>query len=208
MPVGFVAAFCSDWQPATQQGISPSWEVLLLQTPFQNPPERSALVVLCCWWGKGLGSLLLDAPASWGAGPPGQPHPKRWCWLQGHLCSSLKPCASLEGVGTCPFPSDPVLEQKTGGSLELYRLETQRVFPLLPEQRQYGLILESRKVSSKLSENKGGEAHSLKLGFSWGSTGRPRQSPRAFLVGGSPVASLPTRDRTLAPRPRVGRAES
>lgn len=179
---------------------------------FCKLPSRTLLSAQLSWCfavggGKAWALCYWTRLLPGGQGRLGSPTPNAGAGCR-VTCSSLKPCASLEGVGTCPFPSDPVLEQKTGGSLELYRLETQRVFPLLPEQRQYGLILESRKVSSKLSESKGGEAHSLKLGFSWGSTGRPRQSPRAFLVGGSPVASLPTRDRTLAPRPRVGRAES
>lgn len=157
---GFAAVFCSDWQPATQQGISPSWKVLLLQTPSRTR-ERSALVVLCCWWER-PGLLLLsdanrDPAASWGAGPPGQPHPKRWHWQAGSPGSSLEAMRSLEWGLVPALPSDPLLGRNTGGSLELYRLETQRVFSLLPEQGQYGLILESREVSSKLSESKRGE---------------------------------------------------
>lgn len=180
MPVGFVAVFCSDWQPTTQQGISPSWKTLFLETPFQNPPERSALVVLCCWWGRGLGSLLLSRTSHRPPGPgcfPGG----RAAWAAppqvlalegrvGHSCSSLKPCTSLEGVWYLPLPLRPTSGAEDWGltttlQRTIGKLQTQRVFSLLPEQGQYGLILESRKVSSKLSESKGGETHSLKLGF-------------------------------------------
>lgn len=154
-------------------------------TGSQPLSKESALHGRLCFW-KLLSRTLLNAQLSWcfavggeeawalccchgchtarpdrllpgGQGHPASPAPRAGTGGQGHSCSSLKPCTSLEGVWYLPLPLRPTSgEEDWGLTTTLQRtigkLQTQRVFSLLPEQGQYELILESRKVSSKLSK--------------------------------------------------------
>ena len=156
-------------------------------TGSQPLSKESALRGRLCFW-KLLFRTLLNAQLSWcfavggeeawalcccrgchtalpgrllprGQGHLDSPAPHAGTGGQGHSCSSLKPCTSLEGVWYLPLPLRPTSGAEDWGltttlQRTIGKLQTQKVFSLLPEQGQYGLILESRKVSSKLSESK------------------------------------------------------
>lgn len=137
---------CSDWQPATQQGIQPFMEGFAFASSLPGLPWRSARS-WCFAVGGGEAWANCCCLALWtpllpeGAGPPRQPHPKRaGTGRQGHSCSSLKPCASLE-VWYLPLPLRPHFWGGIlGSSLELYRLETQRVFSFSLNKDNTGLF--------------------------------------------------------------------